>query len=947
MAFTKVVGPGIHTLSNILSHNINSSGIITATKFVGPFDNATIGGGTTITSDGINVTGIVTATGLDINGNGDISGNLVLGGDLTVNGTTTTLDTNLIGVDRVEVGAAGAVVGLAITQSGSADLVRLYDGSTQVVTVDDEGNVGIASAIPSQKLDVIGTVKATDINVGENIAHIDDTDTKIVFTNNNIDLQTGGSSRISASGFGLFVQSGLQLGFLASSGPSPSIRSGGTNNQDLALTSGVGNPTRLTIKADGKIGIGTENPGQNLEIYGTGTTTQVEVNGTGRYRGFEIHEGGTRKAYFHHDSTDNIAMLNTAEANLQFYTGDTYRMKLDGNGDLTFKDSAAQGNSLQSMIRVTDSSSNIQYEIGMLSTGNEDLYFSNSRNSNIRFRTQATTRWKIDGDPGHLLPETAGAVDIGSASKEIGNVYLADSKNIYIGSDQDVYFNHSGVHAQIKNTTGNFYFDTELAHYIRLGSSNEAAITATHNGSVDLYYDGGTYTTPKLKTSTTGITVDGEVATSQEYPNFQPTFDANFAASRTLDPRFTFQRVGPTSFVNESGKVVLVDENVPRFDHNPTTRESLGILIEEARTNSWTYSQPTSSAVFGANGTVTYEAATAPNGKTEAFRLANNPAGSSNSYHRATRAITFGSDAMVLSVWAKGENNNNYFIWSFQNLGGAIVRAGFKLEGDGETSIITNGNGGHTLQIQKYPDGWYRCIIIANTQSSGSTTQFLYTASGYSESSSATGGSTLLWGFQLEVGSFATSYIPTSSAAVTRGADLLRIMDDEFKDIFGDEFKEFTIVADYDNSDTVDGTIQALVDFWGESTGYTDRIEIFKDGDSPYNIEVRGIANNAGLFANGVANASSKAATQRFATSWSVDYTTTNAANRRWAFSFSGEAVDVIGDAVGTDIPALTRLGLGNTPTRLDLSPGKLHFKRFTFYPKAVSDQQLINLSTP
>ena len=40
MAFTKVVGAGIHTLSNIASHNINSSGIITATKFVGPFDGS-------------------------------------------------------------------------------------------------------------------------------------------------------------------------------------------------------------------------------------------------------------------------------------------------------------------------------------------------------------------------------------------------------------------------------------------------------------------------------------------------------------------------------------------------------------------------------------------------------------------------------------------------------------------------------------------------------------------------------------------------------------------------------------------------------------------------------------------------------------------------------------------------------------------------------------------
>ena len=35
MAFTKVLGPGIHTLSNITSHNINSSGIVTAVSFVG------------------------------------------------------------------------------------------------------------------------------------------------------------------------------------------------------------------------------------------------------------------------------------------------------------------------------------------------------------------------------------------------------------------------------------------------------------------------------------------------------------------------------------------------------------------------------------------------------------------------------------------------------------------------------------------------------------------------------------------------------------------------------------------------------------------------------------------------------------------------------------------------------------------------------------------------
>jgi len=147
MAFTKVVGAGIHTQSNIDSNNINSTGIITATKFDGPFDNIIIGGGTTISSDGINITGIVTATELDINGNGNISGNLVLGGDLTVNGTTTTLDTNLTEVDKVEVAANNSTVGVAITQSGTGDIINLFDGSTEVLTVKDGGEVGINTTV--------------------------------------------------------------------------------------------------------------------------------------------------------------------------------------------------------------------------------------------------------------------------------------------------------------------------------------------------------------------------------------------------------------------------------------------------------------------------------------------------------------------------------------------------------------------------------------------------------------------------------------------------------------------------------------------------------------------------------------------------------------------------------------------------------------------------------
>lgn len=51
MAFTKVVGPGIHTLANITSHNVHSSGIITATRFDGPFTNLNVTGVTTFAGD--------------------------------------------------------------------------------------------------------------------------------------------------------------------------------------------------------------------------------------------------------------------------------------------------------------------------------------------------------------------------------------------------------------------------------------------------------------------------------------------------------------------------------------------------------------------------------------------------------------------------------------------------------------------------------------------------------------------------------------------------------------------------------------------------------------------------------------------------------------------------------------------------------------------------------
>ena len=114
---SQVTSSGIHTLSSYTTHNINSTGIITATEFSGNLSNSS---------------GISTFAEIRVTGN------------LTVEGTTTTLDSNLTEVDRIEVGANSASPGIAVTQSGTGAAAYFNGGDVNVAT----GNIALASATP-------------------------------------------------------------------------------------------------------------------------------------------------------------------------------------------------------------------------------------------------------------------------------------------------------------------------------------------------------------------------------------------------------------------------------------------------------------------------------------------------------------------------------------------------------------------------------------------------------------------------------------------------------------------------------------------------------------------------------------------------------------------------------------------------------------------------------
>ena len=92
---------------NITSHNINSTGIITSTSFVGPVTGNVTGNLTgNVSSSGANTLGSLTVTN-----DATVGGALTVTGDLTVNGTTTTIDTAVTAVDSLAIDGDATVGG--------------------------------------------------------------------------------------------------------------------------------------------------------------------------------------------------------------------------------------------------------------------------------------------------------------------------------------------------------------------------------------------------------------------------------------------------------------------------------------------------------------------------------------------------------------------------------------------------------------------------------------------------------------------------------------------------------------------------------------------------------------------------------------------------------------------------------------------------------------------
>jgi len=806
---------------------VTSSGLASPINIgIATLTSTVVGSAVTINSSGIDVAGIVTATTANFV-------NATISGDLTVEGTTTTLDTILTEVDKLEVGANNTTVGVAITQSGTGDILRLYDGASRVVTVKDGGSVGIGTDNPNNTLVIskpnnhgITLKREGVINPGNVTFNVNSFGAASLTAENNIEYTAG------SSGSHRFFNLSNEL---------------------------------VRIKSDGNVGIGTDNPLGQLTLYQTNNNVY-----TSTIRNYEFL------------SIQNKSTTSGSRVGLE--------MQVDGVGNASVANISA----------IDAGSGSADLAIGL-------------RNSNVYQEKVRIT--------------SGGSVGIGTDNPG-SKLHIISTNNVPLrvqSPTADSYINF--VNSQ--NTNGYIGYETQaLTFYtnntekLRITSTGDVGIGTT-NPDKKLRVEGDARITGTLTMGTASI----EIAGDSEFPTTRPTLDLNFAATKTLDRRITFTRDSIGTYTDELGIIQTAPNNVPRFDHDPDTGESLGLLIEESRTNLVTYSENFGAGFWTKTDVSLSQTASAPDGTNNATIVTRN----STSYGtvfiiRYSQSVTTGQ-SYTFSAFVKAGTYNGGINIALDSSG----TGGYPFGGESKTLTVNLSTGarisgitsGYT--ITSYPDGWYR-ISVSGTATANGTIEY-----SVNSSTPALNEYFYVWGVQLEQGSFPTSYIPTSGSTVTRAADLAKITGTNFTDFYNQSEGTFFAEADTINPVYNDG----ITGHDNNNNNYT----ILGTGQSPNRFQLR--FDNEDPFQVLAYGPNSTSATSNVSLTPSL----------RVKIAGTVKQDDVRGVAQGEiiltdtsfDMISPTALYLGNLDGSNEILPG--HIRRVSYYRQALTNAQLQSLT--
>ena len=221
----------------------------------------------------------------------------------------------------------------------------------------------------------------------------------------------------------------------------------------------------------------------------------------------------------------------------------------------------------------------------------------------------------------------------------------------------------------------------------------------------------------------------------------------------TGDGDLACARATTATRVNPNGLIESVGMNVPRLDYSDGTGSW---LLEPQRTNLLNHSEQFDDSYWNKSyTTITANSVISPDGTQNADIITNTP--NSASYIE-TNIVLSATSTYTLSLYVKPLSTNKYIFFEYDY--GSSGVATFNL-----SNQTTDGIG--TKQITPVGNGWFR---ISNTVTNVTRFSSMYIG-GYGTTPNNT--SFAIWGAQLEEGSYATSYIPTTTSMVTRNVDVV------------------------------------------------------------------------------------------------------------------------------------------------------------------------------
>tara|TARA_R110000796_G_scaffold216207_1_gene332266 strand:+ start:171 stop:1364 length:1194 start_codon:yes stop_codon:yes gene_type:complete len=215
---------------------------------------------------------------------------------------------------------------------------------------------------------------------------------------------------------------------------------------------------------------------------------------------------------------------------------------------------------------------------------------------------------------------------------------------------------------------------------------------------------------------------------------------------------FSFSRASSATVVNKAGLIETVGSGEPRIDFKDDAKGAL--LLEPSRTNKITYSEDFSSWT-----------------KTSSTTSLTSSAISTSSNYTLFETSVLGGN--ISSAISSTSGIVNFSIYVKKGTAKAIrIRLDAAVDANCwvnlESGTEVGSHSGQSLEINSFNNGFYRISFTANVASLGRIK--LYTTEATTTIDEI--GNINIYGAQLEVGSYATSYIPTSGSVVTRAADV-------------------------------------------------------------------------------------------------------------------------------------------------------------------------------